>query len=83
MTSQVGIQIVKTVGRNIARARKERALSQHELALLVGMDGRGISRYENGRVLPSPERLAALADHLRRDIAWFYTEHDDEPAVAA
>jgi transcriptional regulator with XRE-family HTH domain len=73
---------VQTVGRNIARGRAEEHLSQRDLAKRLDVDARDISRYENGHVMPSPERLAALGKALSRDIAWFYTDHDDAPVAA-
>lgn len=78
MTSQVGSQIVHTVGRNIRAAREARGLTQRNLAKLINIDGQDVSRYETGRVLPKPTRLAEIAKTLGRDVHWFYMEHDDE-----
>lgn len=82
MTSQAANQIVMTVARNIVRARLEAGLTQREVGVALEMDGRGISRWENGKVMPSRAKLAELAKFFKRDPGWFYTDHDDEPVAA-
>jgi transcriptional regulator with XRE-family HTH domain len=42
--------------------RNEQGWSQSELAELVGADPAQISRYENGRITPSADALARLAE---------------------
>lgn len=76
MTSQAGSQIVATIARNILQAREDAGLTQRELGVALEMDARGISRWENRKVMPSPAKLAALAKALDRDPGWFYTDHD-------
>lgn len=80
MTSQAGSQIVATIARNILRAREDANLTQREVGVALDMDARGISRWENGRVIPSPAKLAALAKLFDRDPGWFYTDHDQVAA---
>jgi transcriptional regulator with XRE-family HTH domain len=57
------------IGRRIARARKERGLTQEELAALIGVSPRSIQGYEAGSVVPY-RRLARLAAVCNRDIGW-------------
>jgi transcriptional regulator with XRE-family HTH domain len=57
------------IGRRIARARKERGLTQEELAALIGVSPRSIQGYEAGSVVPY-RRLSRLAAVCNRDIGW-------------
>ena len=52
------------LGERIKALRSEAGLSQAELAEHVGGDGRQISRYENGRITPSLDALARIAQAL-------------------
>ncbi len=52
------------LGERIKALRSEAGLSQAELAEQVGGDGRQISRYENGRITPSLDALARIAQAL-------------------
>jgi transcriptional regulator with XRE-family HTH domain len=51
--------------------------SAAELADAIGGDGRQISRYENGRITPSLDALARLAQHL--DTSLDHLVFDDIP----
>lgn len=75
MTSQVPRQLKTIVAENISVARKAQGLTQRELAEAVGTEGFAVSRWERGSVSPSATYLAAMADALDCDIAWFYTDH--------
>jgi transcriptional regulator with XRE-family HTH domain len=57
------------IGRRIARARKERGLTQEELAAMIGVSPRSIQGYEAGSVVPY-RRLARLAAVCNREIGW-------------
>ena len=57
------------IGWRIARARKERGLTQEELAELIGVSPRSIQGYEAGKVVPY-RRLAQLAEVTNRELAW-------------
>lgn len=76
----------KRFGQRIAEARKAKRWSQAELAREVetlrrrntpsaaSVDASTISRYERGRVDPSPEMKDYLAKALGRDVSWFLVE---------
>lgn len=57
------------IGRRIARARKERGLTQEELAARIGVSPRSIQGYEAGSVVPY-RRLSQLAEVCNREIGW-------------
>jgi transcriptional regulator with XRE-family HTH domain len=50
-----------TIGDKIKLLRKEKGWSQDELSEKIGIDGRQISRYENGKFFPSAEVIINIA----------------------
>jgi transcriptional regulator with XRE-family HTH domain len=54
----------ETVGARIARLRKERGLTQVELATTVDSIQVVISDYERGKLRPNPEMIVAIAGAL-------------------
>jgi transcriptional regulator with XRE-family HTH domain len=82
MSSQATRQIRHIVGENIRFARDAKGLTQHELAVAIGVGsgGHATSRWERGAVLPSMSSLERLAEILGRDIHWFYIDHEREAA---
>jgi transcriptional regulator with XRE-family HTH domain len=77
-------QIKEIVASNIRKARIAKDLTQRALAEVVNdVDRLAVYRWEAGLVLPSQENFAALATVLGHDIAWFYTDHENEPSGAA
>jgi transcriptional regulator with XRE-family HTH domain len=63
------------IGERIKALRKEAGWSQGELAAKVGTDARQISRYENGRITPSLDALARVAQAL--DVSLDHLVFDD------
>ncbi len=59
------------IGRRIASARKDKGMSQEELADAVGVRAGIVSRWENGHNLPKITTLERVAQSLDRDIAYF------------
>ncbi|MCY1186634.1 helix-turn-helix protein [compost metagenome] len=57
--------LAKLIGSNIRALRKERGLSQSELALQLQTDATAVSRWERGLVVPSVEGLFKLSQALR------------------
>ena len=53
---------MSTLGWKLQRLRKEKNLTQNELGERIGVDGRQISRYENGRVVPTDKILKRFGD---------------------
>ena len=58
-----------TIGWRIARARKERGLTQEELAAAIGVSPRSIQGYEAGKIVPY-RRLNQLAEATNRELGW-------------
>jgi len=55
---------MKNFNVKIKDARKNKGISQLELAKILGTDQRIVSRYETGKVTPSLDRLVQLAQIL-------------------
>jgi transcriptional regulator with XRE-family HTH domain len=70
------------IGRNIAAAMDEAEITSAELARRLATHERGVRRWRNGEVAPTLDNLARLAREFGKDIAWFYTEHDEKPVAA-
>lgn len=72
----VPIGIGALIGRNIRVARLLAGKTQNDLAVDIGLrESQTVSNWERGLFKPSDENLAALCHVLRRDLAWFYTDH--------
>lgn len=54
--------VKKIVSQNIARLRKENALTQAELAKRINYSDKAISRWEKGEVVPDLETIYALSE---------------------
>lgn len=50
------------IGEKITQLRKEKSLSQTELANIVGASREAISKYERGEAVPSVDVAARIAD---------------------
>lgn len=50
------------IGKNIQKFRKQKRLTQEELAKEIGMSQPAINQYERGVKTPPPNVLIALAD---------------------
>jgi transcriptional regulator with XRE-family HTH domain len=62
------------LGERMKELRKQHGWSQGELAEKVGTDARQISRYENGRITPSLDVVARLAEVLNISIDYLVIE---------
>jgi transcriptional regulator with XRE-family HTH domain len=63
------------LGERMKQLRKERGWSQADVAGRIGADGRQISRYENGRITPSLDALAKIAEAF--DVSTDYLLFED------
>ena len=71
-----------SLGRKIAKLRKERDWNQDDLAQKVGVHGRHVTRWERDKIKPSAKTLARLAevfevtvDELTRENSTFAVEN--------
>lgn len=59
-------------GENLRKLRKERNLTQKELAEYLGVTGRTIGYYENGERFPSPDTINRIADLFNVSLDWLF-----------
>ena len=62
-----------TVGERIALVRKERSLSQVQLAKLLDVTRQAVSKWENDLTAPDTMKLIQLADALNTDVEYLAT----------
>jgi transcriptional regulator with XRE-family HTH domain len=58
----------QNLGKNIQKLRKERKMTQDQLAEKVGIDPKNISKIETGINYPTPETIEAIAKALNVEI---------------
>ena len=59
----------ENIGKFIAECRKERNITQQELAEKLGVTDRAISNWENGRRLPDLSLISLVANELDVSVA--------------
>ena len=79
MSASVANEDRGAVGRRIGQARRERGLTQADLATRIGVSLGLVDRYESGKTDPS-DKLAQIAEVTGRQISWFTERHDGERA---
>jgi transcriptional regulator with XRE-family HTH domain len=74
--SQEGADMI-TLGQKIKQLRDEKGLSQNELEKRSGVSSKLLSKYENGRIMPTADTLKKIAQGL--DISADYLIFDNVP----
>lgn len=64
--------------KNLKKLRKERGLSQQELADEFGVTQQSIYKYENGHAQPDLDMLVRLADYFSTSVDYLIGHLDDE-----
>ena len=67
------------LGRRIREVRRQKGMSQGDLARRTGLFSSYISRIENGHVVPSLETLEKLAQALETPLYQFFSEVEGPP----
>lgn len=71
---QLKKEMLPLIKTKIAQARKEKGLTQVELAKLISVSDKTISAIETGRVEPSISQMQALANALQLPVGYFTGE---------
>jgi len=69
---------LKNIGNNIRQIRKQRQVTQIDLAVMIGIDRAYLSEIENGRTNVSLNILYAIADALNIDIIQFFNRNEKQ-----
>lgn len=70
------LEIDFIIGENIKSLRKEKKLSQTELAKMVGVSFQQIQKYEKGINRVSAARLLIISEILNVPITYFYIKEN-------
>ena len=70
-----------TIGKRIAHLRKEKGLTQEELAQHMGVSGQAVSKWENGQTCPDISALPKLARLLGVTVDELLEGKEETPAV--
>ncbi len=69
--------VKKKIGNNVKRLRQAKGLKQSELAELVGVEDKTISRIEVGGNYPSLDLLVRMSNALKCDLTEFVNINDN------
>jgi len=61
----VNEEVVKVFIQNLQKLRKRYGCSSKQLSELIGCDSSYISKVENGRIVPSLDKIIALANYFK------------------
>ncbi|GFN22703.1 transcriptional regulator [Thermanaeromonas sp. C210] len=76
-----GVFIVESFGERLAALRKEKGLSQAQLAKLLNMGQSTIAMYERNRRRPDPETLERLADFFQVSVDYLLGRSESRQRV--
>jgi len=62
-------------GAKLKELRNEKGYSQEELSQKIDADGKQISRYENGKIMPSADVLVKIAETFNISIDYLLLEN--------
>ncbi len=62
-----------SIGQRIAALRKERNISQFQLAKAMEVSRQAVSKWENGQSTPDPTKMIKLAEFLNTDLEYLTT----------
>lgn len=65
MIERRGIMDQEKIGKFIAKCRKEQGLTQAQLAEMLGITYKAVSKWESGKGLPDPSRMIDLCNILK------------------
>lgn len=69
-----------TIGERITRLRKEKDISQAELAKRLSVTRQAVSKWEQGQSTPDTQKLIQLAEILETEVEYLATGTKPEPS---
>lgn len=70
-----------SIGAHLAAARKQRGLTQEQVAKLAGITRRSVCNYEADARIPRADALHQLAVTLQVSMTWLVTGHSTDVAL--
>lgn len=74
-------EIKDNIARNLVALRKNKKLTQQELAEKMDYTDKSISKWEHGEALPDIETLANICDFYNIDLNYLVSEHADSAKI--
>ena len=71
--NEADAKYLKSVGRNIAKIRRQNKFSQLDICAMISMEKSNLSSIENGRQNPTTLTLKKIADAIGIDVKEFFT----------
>lgn len=68
---------MNTIGEKIAQLRKQKGMTQEELASIIGVSSQSVSKWENSTTMPDIMLLPVIADALESDINTLFGKETD------
>ena len=65
---------METFGKKLSELRKEKGLSQEQLATDLNISQSSISNYESGTTKPDTDILQKIAEYFKVPIAYFFSD---------
>ena len=66
--------VVKIFIQNLQKLRKRYGCSSKQLSELIGCDSSYISKVENGRIIPSLDKIIAIANYFKVEFVDMFRE---------
>ena len=70
-----------TLGEKITKLRKQKKLSQIDIANTIGVSRDAISKYERSDIVPSVENAKKIADSLDVSLDYLVSEEEQQEAI--
>lgn len=70
-----------TLGEKITKLRKEKKLSQIDIANAIGVSRDAISKYERGDIVPSVDNAKKMANVLGVSLDYLVSEEEQQEAI--
>jgi transcriptional regulator with XRE-family HTH domain len=68
------MQLMETFGKKLLELRRQKGLSQEQLAIDLNLSQSSISNYEAGTTSPDMEILKKIADYFKVPITYFFSD---------
>ena len=71
--------LAKQIGQTLAEARRNKTLTQSQVAELLGIGDEAVSRIERGLIIPTVARLIEFAEIYECDVGDLISKASDRP----
>ena len=76
MSDSIDYMIRSNIARTLIECRREKDVTQAELAKALGLKPTTIASWEQGKSLPNVQTLYRIANYYKKTIGYMYGERD-------